>query len=115
MYEPAYEQFDLPRPGGTPRRVKFVKAGVLAGAEPTELYFFNGEGERWIVALSSAALGAWQAEARYLSREEKIDVAALYLKGRLEREDAPAAESLMIGEKELAECMQALGIKAGKQ
>jgi hypothetical protein len=113
MYEPAYEQFEATRPGGTLRRVHFVKAGLLAAAEPTELYFFDAEGERWIVAISGGALRARQRTLRYLSREEKIDIAAVYLKKRLERESAPAAESLMIGEEELAECIDWLGVGKG--
>jgi hypothetical protein len=115
MYEPAYEEFEAARPEEQPRRVKFVKAGLLAGAEPTELYFFDAEGERLIVAVSSGALRAWQVAARYLSREEKIDIAGLYLKRRLEAESAPAAESLMLGEEELVECIHMLGIDKGKR
>lgn len=113
MYEPAYEKFEAARPGGKPRSVRFVKAGLLAGANPTELYFFESEGDRWIVAISSGALRARQSTMRYLSREEKIDIAAVYLKKRLEGESAPAAESLMIGEEELAESIELLGLGKG--
>ncbi len=112
-YESIYENFEVARAGGNPLRVIFKKAGVLAGVDQPELYFFEVDGERAIVAVESGALGQWQKMNHYLSREEKIDVAGLFLKRALESESVSTTKlNLLVGEAELEEMVASLGLAA---
>lgn len=112
-YESIYETFEVAHAGGNSLRVVFKKAGVLAGVDQPELYFFEVNGERAIVAVESGALGKWQKANRYLSREEKIDVAGMFLKRVLESIEVSAADlKLMVAEAELEEMVASLGLAA---
>lgn len=64
-----------------------------------------------MVCVSGDALTEWQRGHRYLSREEKIDVAALFLKQRIEQWRDLVAEDLSIAQAELAPLVRALGIR----
>ena len=117
-YESIYESFEVAREDGKTLRAIFKKAGVLAGFDQPELYFFDlqsqGAGEPVIVGILSGALTEWQKSRRYLSREEKIDVAGLFLKRALESgmEGGAGGRKLAIGEAELREMVAALGLTA---
>ena len=112
-YESIYESFEVPRTGGNQLRVIFKKAGVLAGVDQPELYFFEVNGERAIVAVEGGALGKWQKANRYLNREEKIDVAGLFLKRAIESSEVEAKDlKLMVAEAELEEMVASLGLAA---
>lgn len=101
-YEPLYEQFDGVRPDGQQLRVEFSKAGFLAGGNQPELYFFRVAGEEAVVGIAGSALRRFQQGRRYLTREEKIDVAGLLLKRRIEAGTPLTSESLFIRDEELA-------------
>jgi hypothetical protein len=112
-YESIYENFEAARAGGNLVRVVFKKAGVLAGVDQPELYFFEVNGERAIVGILSGPLAEWQKANRYLSREEKIDVVGLFLKRALESEMVGTTNlNLMLAEAELEEMVASLGLRA---
>ena len=112
-YESIYEDFEVARGSREPVRVVFKKAGVLAGVDQPELYFFEVDDERAIVAVESGALGEWQKANRYLSREEKIDVAGLFLKRAIESSEVEAKDlKLMVAEAELEEMVASLELAA---
>jgi hypothetical protein len=109
-YVSRYEQFDVPGPDGKKRSVQFQKAGLLSAGDNPELFFFRVEGEKAVVGVSGEALARLQRGRRYLSREEKIDVAGLFLKQAIQNGRPLSAENLFIREEELAALVIELGI-----
>ncbi len=113
-YESAYERFQVRGPNGRPRTVQFEKAGFLGSGNQSEIYFFRVDQEPIIVGVSGTALAEWQQARRYLSREEKVDVAGLWLKRRLEAGEDLTPSSLYVQAVELGELVQALGLAGVK-
>ena len=109
-YEPVYGRFEATGPNGPRRAVQFTKAGILALGEQPELYFFQVAGEEAVVGISSQALRRFQSGRRYLSREEKIDLAGLMLKRRIEAGMPLVSENLFIRDEELAALAGDLGL-----
>lgn len=110
VYESRYEKFVAVAPGGQARSISFEKAGRLAAGDQPELYFFNVAGNSVVVGISGAALERWQRSTRYLSREEKIDVAGLCVKQQVESGQPVDSEHLYIREPELDSLLRALGL-----
>jgi len=90
--------------------VEFKKAGFLALGDQPELYFFEVAGAEAIVGISCDALRRFQQGRRYLSREEKIDLAGLLLKRRIEAGTPLASEYLLIRDENLAALASDLGL-----
>ncbi|HEY4739883.1 MAG TPA: hypothetical protein VIH76_04730 [Candidatus Acidoferrales bacterium] len=109
-YESVFETFEATGQDGHARKFSFKKAGFLAGGDQPELYFFEGGAQPIVVCVSGEALAGWQRANRYLSREEKIDVAGLFLKNRIEEGGQVTAESLRINRLELECLLRKLGI-----
>ncbi len=109
-YEPLYERFEAVGPDGQRRDVGFKKAGFLALGDQPELYFFSVAGEQAVVAISGQALRRFQGGRRYLSREEKIDLAGLWLKRRIEAGVPLVSKNLLIRDEELAGLASELGL-----
>lgn len=99
-YESLYERFLTAAPSGRRVQVEFQKAGMLSAGDNPELYFFRVDSEQAVVAISGSALKAFQ-QHRYLTREEKIDLAGLWLKKAIEGGRALSAENLHIHVAEL--------------
>ena len=110
-YDSVYENFEAIGKDGTPRRIAFKKAGTLASGDRPELYFFDVDAQPTIVCVSGDGLGGWQRANRYLSREEKIDVAGLFLKNKIESGTELLREDLKIERSELESLLQSLGIE----
>jgi hypothetical protein len=110
-YESKYESFEVIGQDGQASRVVFKKAGTLAAGDRPELYFFEVNQRPVVVCVSGDALTEWQRAHRYMSREEKIDVAGLFLKQRIEQGRELVAENLGIAQAELASLARALGIR----
>jgi hypothetical protein len=110
-YEPAYERFEVLGPDGQARKAQFTKAGFLAAGDQPELYFFELGGAKVIVAISGDALREFQRRRRYLTREEKIDLAGLLLKQRIEAGVPLVPENLHIRSGELEELVRQLGFR----
>ena len=108
-YASVFETFEAASPEGA-RTLRFKKAGTLAAGDRPELYFFEDGAQAIVVCVSGEALEAWQRAHRYLSREEKIDVAGLFLKKRIEKGGALSAEDLRIDGNELGKLVELLGI-----
>jgi len=109
-YESAYERFEAASPDGRRRTVEFKKAGILAVEDQPELYFFRVADEEAVVGISGQTLRRFQQGRRYLSREEKIDLAGLLLKRRLEAGAPLTSEYLFIRDEELAGLAGDLGL-----
>jgi hypothetical protein len=109
-YESVYEKFEAIGQHGTARAVAFKKAGTLASGDQPELYFFELDARTVIVCISGGALAGWQGGNRYLSREEKIDVAGLFLKRKIEAGTQLVPEDLRIERGELESLVRELGI-----
>jgi hypothetical protein len=109
-YEPVYERFEAVGPDGQRRAVGFKKAGFLALGDQPELYFFSLGGEEAVVAISGETLRRFQRGRRSLSREEKIDLAGLLLKRRIEAGFPLVSENLLIRDEELASLASELGL-----
>ena|SRR5208282_3507091 len=110
-YESAYETFEAIGPDGQARKAVFKKSGFLAVGDQPELYFFDLGSRSIVVCVSGEALQDWQRGHRYLSREEKIDVAGLFLKQRIEEGRELAAEDLRIARSELESLLESLGVR----
>ncbi len=106
------ERFLVRLPSGDVTEVRFVRAATLMAGDEPELYFFavGKEGEDVVVALSGDALQSWQRAHRYLTREEKIAVAARHLRQVLEAGAALTPESLYVGHDEFEGLVRAVGI-----
>lgn len=111
-YESRFETFRAAAPDGTKRNVQFVKAGFLAQGDQPELFFFRVDAEEAVVGISGDALKNFQRVRRYLSREEKVDVAGLHLKRQLEAGLPLMAEHLYVGQPQLEFLVRELGIFA---
>ncbi len=109
-YASEFEAFEAAGPEGGARKLSFKKAGTLASGDRPELYFFEESAQSIVVCVSGEALAVWQQAHRYLSREEKIDVAGLFLKMRIEEGGELAAEDLRIDGPELGKLLELLGI-----
>ncbi len=92
--------------------MEFKKAGFLAMGDEPELYFFHVGGEEVVVGISGETLRRFQRGRRYLSREEKVDLAGLWLKQRIEAGTPLVAQNLLIRDEELAALAGELGLKA---
>jgi hypothetical protein len=110
VYEPVYERFEAAGPTGIRRAVEFKKSGFLAWGDQPELYFFRVEQEDAVVGISGDALRRFQRGRRYFSREEKIDLAGLYLKQAIEAGKELVSDNLLIRDEELAGLAGALGL-----
>jgi hypothetical protein len=111
QYEPRYERFEAKGPGGRNLSVEFRRAGFLTLGDNPELYFFTVAGEEVVVGISGSALKRAE-QGRRLSREEKIDVAGLWLKRRIEAGAALDSQNLFLRDEELAEMAGVLSIQA---
>jgi len=101
-YEARFEEFGVTVPNGHRCRVRFEKAGFLAAGDQPEIFLFEVDGGVVKVGISGEALRQFQQANRYLTREEKFDVAGLCLKMVLERGFDPVAENLSIAGTQLA-------------
>ncbi len=109
-YELRYERFEGVGSDGQRWAVEFKKAGFLALGDQPELYFFEVAGAEAIVGISGDALRRFQQGRRYLSREEKIDLAGLLLKRRIEAGTPLVSEYLLIRDEDLAGLASDLGL-----
>lgn len=111
-YESQWERFDAVGPDRQRRAVQFLKAGMMAAGDQPELYFFSVAGEQVVVGISGGALRRFQQPRRYLSREEKIDLAGLLLKRCIEAGAALEPQNLFLRDEQLAQLANDLGIPA---
>jgi hypothetical protein len=111
-YEPRYEKFEAKGPDGRELHVEFAKSGFLTLGDNPELYFFGVAGQEIVVGLSGRALKQAERERRF-SREEKIDMAGLWLKRKIAAGAALDSQNLYLKDAELAEVIGELGINAG--
>jgi len=111
-YEPRFERFDARGPDGRSRSVEFKKAGFLAAGDQPEVFFFHVDAGQVIVGVSGEALRQLQGRRRHLSREEKIDIAGLFLKERIEAGKELVAANLSVGGRELERLVSILGLFA---
>ncbi len=110
-YEAVYERFQVTDRDGVLRTAQFSKAGILALGDQPELYFFDVDGQEVVVGISGEALREFQRRRRYLSREEKIDLAGLQLQRQIEGARPLVSESLYIRrEQELEALVTDLGL-----
>jgi len=109
-YEPIYEQFEVEGPGGKRRRVEFVRSGFLAQGDRPELFFFRIDGEEAVVGLSGGSLARLERGRNRLTREQKIDVAGLWLMRQMEAGLPLDSRSLYIQDDELANLAVKLNI-----
>lgn len=111
-HEPAYERFEAASPQGRSQRVEFKKAGFLTAGDQPELFFFLVDSSEVVVGVSGEALRQWQHSRHYLSREEKIDLAGLFLKQRIVAGMALVPENLYLGPAELERLLRELGFSS---
>jgi hypothetical protein len=116
-YDPLFERFEAAGPDGRWHHAQFLRAGFLTAGDQPELYFYrvegdNSQGEEVVVGISGKALRRFENEKRFLSREEKIDLAGLLLKQKIEAGKALDSQSLFAQDEELAQLAGALGIPA---
>jgi hypothetical protein len=118
-YEPLWERFEAIAPTGARYMAQFLRAGFLTLGDRPELYFFRvtraadasgGLTEEVAVGISGDALKRFQRARRSLSREEKMDVAALLLKKIIEAGKTLDSNNLLIRDDELAELVGELRI-----
>jgi hypothetical protein len=100
-YEPRYERFEAQGPNGGPLPVEFRRAGFLTVGDTPELYFFRVAGDEVVVGISGSALKRME-QGRRLTREEKIDLAGLWLKRQIEAGVALDSQNLFLRDEELA-------------
>lgn len=101
QYEPRFERFEVKGPGGRDFAVEFRKAGFLTVGDRPELYFFHVAGDEVVVGISGSALKRFE-RARRLAREEKIDLAGLWLKRQIEAGVKLDSQNLFLRDEELA-------------
>jgi len=111
-YEPRYEKFEAKGPDGRELHVEFGKSGFLTLGDNPELYFFSVAVQEVVVGISGSALKQAQRERRF-SREEKIDIAGMWLRRKIEAGTALDSQTLYLKDAELAEVIGELGINAG--
>jgi len=100
-YEPRFERFEVLGPDGQLRAVEFRRAGFLTLGDSPELYFFQVAGEEVVVGVSGSALKRFE-QGRRLSREEKIDLAGLWLHKQMQAGLALNSQNLFLRDEELA-------------
>ena len=110
-YEPRFERFEVLGPDGQLRAVEFRRAGFLTSGDTPELLFFRVAGEEVVVGISGSALKRFE-QGRRLSREEKIDLAGLWLKRQIEAGVALDSQNLFLRDEELAGMAGDLSIQA---
>ena len=110
-YEPRFERFEVLGPDGQLRAVEFRRAGFLTLRDTPELFFFRVAGEEVVVGISGSALKRFE-QGRRLSREEKIDLAGLWLKRQIEAGVALDSQNLFLRDEELAAMAGDLSIQA---
>jgi hypothetical protein len=108
-YESRFERFEAAGPDGEQRAVEFRRAGFLTVGDRPELYFFRVAGDEIVVGISGSALQEFEQGRRRLSREEKIDVAGLWLKRQIMAGAACDSHNLFVRDRELAELAGELG------
>ncbi len=118
-YESRFERFEVRNPAGASIAAQFLRAGTLTAGDRPELYFFRlssgGAGnEEVTVGISGAALDAFQRERR-LTREEKIDLAALWLKKQMEAGGPLDSSALLLRIEELQNLSHELGVRMTRQ
>jgi hypothetical protein len=101
-YEPMYERLEVVGPDGKSRQVQFVRSGFLAQGDRPELFFFLVSGEETVVGISGGSLARFERGRSRLTREQKIDVAGLWLKRQVEAGLPLDSRSLYIQDDELA-------------
>ena len=101
-YEPRFERFEAAGSGGRVVAAEFRKAGFLTMGDRPELYFFSVDGEEIVVGISGSALKRFE-QARRLSREEKIDLAGLWLKQQIEAGAKLDSQNLLLRDEQLAQ------------
>jgi hypothetical protein len=111
-YESRFERFEAAGPDGVQLAVEFKRAGFLTAGDRPELYFFRVSGDEIVVGISGSALQKFEQGRRRLSREEKIDVAGLWLKRQIVAGAARDSHSLLVRDRELAELAGELGFPA---
>jgi hypothetical protein len=111
-YESRFERFEAAGPDGVQRAVEFKRAGFLTVGDRPELYFFRVAGDEIVVGISGSALQRFEQGRRRLSREEKIDVAGLWLKRQIVAGAAGDSQNLLVRERELTELAGELGFPA---
>lgn len=111
-YESHFERFEAAGPDGATLAVEFRRAGVLTAGDRPELYFFRVAGEEVVVGISGSALESFQKSGPRLSREQKVDVAGLWLKRQLVAGAPRDSNSLFVRGRELAELAAELGFPA---
>jgi hypothetical protein len=111
-YESRFERFEAAGPDGQLRAVEFRRAGFLTAGDRPELYFFRVAGDEVVVGISGSALQRFEQGRRRLSREEKIDIAGLWLKQQIVAGAACDSHNLLVRERELAELAGELGFPA---
>jgi hypothetical protein len=118
-YEPLWERFEAIAPDGTRYAAQFLRAGFLTLGDRPELFFFRvtrgadaleNSAEEVVVGISGGSLKGFEKARRRLSREEKIDLAALLLKSSVEAGKALDSNNLFIRDDELAVLAGELGI-----
>jgi hypothetical protein len=113
-YESRLERFEAVGPDGQQRAVEFRRAGFLTAGDRPELYFFRvaGEQEEIVVGISGSALQRFEQGRRRLTREEKIDVAGLWLKKQIAVGAPRDSSNLFVRDEQLAELAGELGFPA---
>jgi hypothetical protein len=101
-YEPLYERFEVLGSDGARLGVQFIRSGFLAQGDRPELFFFRVNAEEAVVGISGASFARIEHARRRLSREQKIDLAGLWLKRQIEAAMPLNSGSLYIRDHELA-------------
>ena len=109
-YEPRYERFEAKELDGRNLPVEFRRTGFLTLGDSPELYFFAVAGEETVVGISGSALKRFE-QRRRLTREEKIDLAGLWLKRQIEAGVSLNSQHLFLRDEELAEMAGDLSIQ----
>jgi hypothetical protein len=111
-YESRFERFEAVGPDGVHRAVEFKRAGFLTAGDRPELYFFRVAGDEAVVGISGSALEKFEQGRRRLSREEKIDIAGLWLQRQIIAGATCDSHHLLVRGVELAELAGELGFPA---
>lgn len=109
-YEPLYERFEVGGTEGKSHSVEFVKSGFLTAGDRPELFFFRVDGEETVVGISGSSLDRFQRGRSRLSREQKIDIAGLWLKRQLEAGAPLDSAHLLLRDEELGRVTADLGL-----
>lgn len=111
VYQPQYERFEIGSSETGPRTVRFVRAVVFPAGDRMELFIFSDGQETLVVGVSGSGLDAVIRELRrHPSREEKVDLAGLFLKEKIEAGRPMVPEELTMRAGELGETARKLGL-----